>query len=172
MRAVAFAANDVQQTTHALMGYGAGLIGIVAIKVLAPGFYASQDIRTPVRIAIMVLVITQLMNIVLVPLFAHAGLTLAISLGALVNAGALLFGLMRRRRYMPAPGWPVFAFQVLGATLLMSAFLLWGARRFDWLATPALPRVGLLAAWIAGAALIYFGALAASGVRLRQLLRR
>ncbi|MCB2044135.1 MAG: lipid II flippase MurJ, partial [Rhodoferax sp.] len=59
------------------MGYGAGLIGLIAIKVLAPGFYATQDIRTPVRIAIMVLVFTQLMNIVLVPLFAHAGLTLA-----------------------------------------------------------------------------------------------
>ncbi len=74
--------------------------------------------------------------------------------------------------FRPARGWGVFVAQVLGATLLMSAFLLWGARRFDWLATPALPRVGLLAAWIAGAALIYFGALAASGVRLRQLLRR
>lgn len=65
-------------------------------QVLAPGFYASQDIRTPVRIAIAVLVITQLFNIVLVPLFKHAGLAMSINLGALINAAWLLVGLRRR----------------------------------------------------------------------------
>src|SRR5690606_29084830 len=79
-----FGVTDVQQTSMALMGYGAGLIGLVAIKVLAPGFYARQDIRTPVKIAIGVLVLTQLLNVVLVPHLAHAGLALAIGLGALV----------------------------------------------------------------------------------------
>ena len=101
----AFAAHDVQQTTYALMGYGAGLLGIVAVKVLAPGFYASQDMRTPVRIAIMVLVVTQLLNLAFVPLFAQAGLTLSIGIGALINALALLFGLLRRGSYRPRPGW-------------------------------------------------------------------
>ena len=67
----AFNDRDVQQTTVALMGYGAGLLGLVAIKVLAPGYYASQNIRTPVRIAIAVLVLTQLFNLVLVPWMAH-----------------------------------------------------------------------------------------------------
>ena len=66
----AFKDTDVQQVALALAGYGAGLVGLVAIKVLAPGFYASQDMRTPVRIAIVVLVITQLLNIVLVPVAA------------------------------------------------------------------------------------------------------
>ncbi|WP_309137483.1 lipid II flippase MurJ, partial [Escherichia coli] len=74
----------------ALAGYGAGLLGLVAIKVLAPGYYASQDIRTPVRIAIVVLVATQIMNAALVPLLAHAGLALSIGLGALINALWLL----------------------------------------------------------------------------------
>lgn len=170
----AFDANDVRQTTHALMGYGAGLIGIVAIKVLAPGFYATQDIRTPVRIAIMVLVFTQLMNIVLVPLFAHAGLTLAISLGALVNAGALLFGLVRRKRYMPAPGWPVFVFQVIAATALLSVFLMWSARQVQWVgpAVHDLQRLGMLGAILLGSALVYFGALWAAGLKLRAFVRR
>jgi putative peptidoglycan lipid II flippase len=70
----AFTDHDVRQTTTALMGYGAGLVGLVAIKVLAPGYYAAQDIRTPVRIAVVVLVVTQLLNIAFVPLLQHAGL--------------------------------------------------------------------------------------------------
>ena len=62
------------------MGYGVGLMGLVGVKILAPGFYARQDIRTPVRIAIVVLVLTQLMNLVFVPWLGHAGLALSIGL--------------------------------------------------------------------------------------------
>ena len=87
-------------------------------------------------------------------------------------AGMLLFLLIRRGSYRPQRGWSVFGAQVLGATLLMSAFLLWAARRFDWLGTAAWPRAGLLALVLMAAAALYFGALMASGVRLRQLLRR
>ncbi len=163
---------DVQRVALALMGYGVGLLGLVAVKVLAPGYYASLDIRTPVKIAIAVLVITQCFNLLLVPLLQHAALTLSIALGAMINALWLLIGLVRRGSYRPQRGWPVFGAQVLGATLLMSAFLLWAARQFDWLGTAALPRAGLLALMLVGAAAIYFGALLASGLRLRQLLRR
>ncbi len=170
----AFLAHDVQQTTHALMGYGAGLIGIVAIKVLAPGFYASQDIRTPVRIAIMVLVVTQLLNLALVPWFAHAGLTLAIGLGALVNALALLWGLIRRGRYLPSPGWLVFLFQVIAATALLTVFLMWAANSLTWVGPQVQEwrRLSVLALVLAAAAIIYFGALWGAGVHLRQLIRR
>ncbi len=169
----AFSVQDVQQTTRALMGYGAGLIGIVAIKVLAPGFYASQDIRTPVRIAIMVLVITQLFNLALVPLFAHAGLTLAIGLGALVNAGALLWGLIRRGSYMPSAGWMVFFFQVIAATALLAIFLIWSTRTLPWVdpAVHDLQRVGMLALVMVASALIYFLALWGAGLKLRQFAR-
>ena len=167
-----FDAGDVQRVALALMGYGVGLLGLVAVKVLAPGYYASLDIRTPVKIAIAVLVITQCFNLILVPRLQHAALTLSIALGAMINAGWLLLGLIRRGSYRPQRGWAVFGAQVLGATLLMSGFLVWATRRFDWLGTAALPRAGLLAAMIVGAAVIYFGALLASGVRLRALLRR
>ena len=170
----AFAANDVQQTTSALMGYGAGLLGIVAIKVLAPGFYASQDIRTPVRIAIMVLVVTQLLNLAFVPLFAHAGLTLAIGVGALINALALLIGLLRRGSYQPLPGWGLFALQVLAATALLAVFLMWAASSQEWMgpAVQDLRRVTVLGLVLLASALIYFVALWAAGLKLRQLLRR
>ena len=166
--------GDVGQIALALAGYGAGLVGLVAIKVLAPGYYASQDIRTPVRIAIAVLVVTQALNLVLVPWLAHAGLALSIGLGALVNAGWLLAGLLRRGSFKPQPGWGRLALQVVAASALLAIFLLWASRYFDWIALRAASgkRVGLLGAMLLASAAIYFGALWASGLRLRKLLRR
>ncbi len=170
----ALGAGDVRQITLALSGYGAGLLGLVAIKVLAPGYYASQDIRTPVRIAIVVLVATQLMNIAFVPWLAHAGLALSIGLGALLNAGWLLVGLIRRGSFAPRAGWARLGLQVTLANALLAAFLWWAGGQFDWLALQArgVLRAGLLALLLAASALLYFGALAASGVKLRQMLRR
>ena len=170
----AFSERDVHQTTTALMGYGAGLLGLVAIKVLAPGFYASQDIKTPVRIAIGVLVLTQLLNLVFVPIFGHAGLALAIGLGALVNALSLLIGLRRRGSYVPAPGWTVFVVRVLGASGLLAVFLWWTAHAVSWTALQAVyvQRIGLMALVLLASAAIYFIALWATGMKLKQLLRR
>jgi len=170
----AFSDGDVRQTALALMGYGAGLLGLVAIKVLAPGFYARQDIRTPVKIAVVVLVLTQLMNLLFVPMLAHAGLALAIGLGAMINALWLLIGLVRRGAYRPAPGWGRFALQVLAASALLAVFLMWSASSQDWLALGALPwtRIGWLTVTLLGAAGLYFGSLVMAGVRLRQFLRR
>lgn len=170
----AFTDRDVQQTTTALMGYGAGLVGLVAIKVLAPGFYASQDIRTPVKIAVVVLVITQLLNLALVPYFQHAGLALAIGIGALINALWLLLGLRKRGSYRPAPGWGVFALQVLAASALLAVFLLWSAQAVSWtgLRAESFKRIGLLALVLLASAAIYFGAIWAAGLKVRKLMRR
>lgn len=166
--------RDVLKITVALQGYGIGLLGLVAVKVLAPGYYAAQDIRTPVKIAIAVLVITQLLNLMFVPMLAHAGLALSIGLGALVNATWLLVGLVRRGSYRPQPGWRRFIVQVLSASVLLAAFLWWGNQYFDWIAlrAHAMWRVGLLAAILIGAIVVYFGALWAVRLNLRQLLRR
>lgn len=170
----AFGPHDVQMTSRALMGWGVGLLGLVAIKVLAPGYYASQDIRTPVRIAIIVLCCTQVFNLILVPWFQHAALALSIGLGALVNALWLLVGLLRRKAYQPQPGWGRFALQVMAASALMAVFLAWAAGAWDWTALHAQPlwRIVLLAGVISAAATIYLGAAWASGLNLRQLLRR
>ena len=166
--------SDVGQIAVALSGYGAGLIGLVAIKVLAPGYYASQDVRTPVKIAIAVLVITQLLNIALVPFIAHAGLALSIGLGALINAVWLLVGLLRRGSFKPQPGWGKFVLQVVAASALLAVLLVWSSQHFDWIAMRAqsLQRVGLLAALMAASAVLYFGALWAAGLKLRKMLRR
>lgn len=170
----AFSAKDVQQTTLALMGYGVGLLGLVAIKVLAPGYYASQDIRTPVKIAIVVLLLTQLFNALLVPSLQHAGLALAIGLGALVNALWLLVGLIRRGSYQPQAGWGRFIGQVLLGSSVLAMFLAWVARAVDWtgLRSDSLLRIALMAGVLAASGIIYFMAIRASGLKVRQLLGR
>jgi putative peptidoglycan lipid II flippase len=171
----AFGARDVQMTVQALMGYGVGLLGLIAIKVLAPGFYARQDVKTPVKIAIGVLVLTQLMNWLFVGGLGlgHAGLALSIGLAALLNAGFLLAGLLRAGIYRPLPGWGAFALRVGLASVLLGAALWWAAGAFDWIAWQAegLRRALWLALVLGGVAVLYFGSLAASGLKLRSLLR-
>jgi putative peptidoglycan lipid II flippase len=171
----AFSARDVGMTVLALRGYGLGLMGLIAVKVLAPGFYARQDIRTPVRIAVVVLVATQAMNLVFVPWLGHAGLALSIGLGALVNAGWLLVGLRRRGLYRPAPGWGGFALRIAFACSALGAVLWWAGVHIDWIGLGAgrnAERAGLLAAVLAGVALLYFGLLVLCGVRPAQFMRR
>ena len=170
----AFTDRDVQQTTLSLTGYGVGLLGLVAIKVLAPGFYASQDIRTPVKIAVVVLLITQALNLVLVPLLQHAGLALSIGLGALLNALWLLIGLLRRGSYRPQPGWLPFGLKVVLATALLTGLLWLAAQHLPWVTMRAQPwlRIGHMLAVLAASALLYFGVLWALGVRLKAFLKR
>jgi putative peptidoglycan lipid II flippase len=169
-----FSAVDVASTVLALRGYGVGLLGLIAIKVLAPAFYARADIATPVRIAVAVLLATQAMNVVLVPALGHAGLALSIGLGALINAGLLLAGLLRKGLFAPRPGWAAFTLKVLLANLALGAALWWAAHGIDWigLRTHWGQRAGAVAAVLAGVALMYFAVLAACGLRPRDFVRR
>ena len=171
----AFGAHDVSQTVGALMGYGVGLLGLVGVKIVAPGFYAQQDIRTPVKIALAVLAITQLMNLVFVPWIGHAGLALSIGLGALLNAGLLLVGLLRRGSYRPAAGWGGFLVRVGLATAVLAGLLGWASRAIDWIGMGAQQgglRAGAMAAVLACVALAYFALLALAGLRPAQFMRR
>ncbi|MEY4756312.1 MAG: hypothetical protein RJA34_1210 [Pseudomonadota bacterium] len=170
----AFNDHDVQQTTVALMGWGVGLLGMIAVKVLAPGYYANQDIKTPVRIAVAVLIVTQLFNVFLVPVLAHAALSLSIGLGALINSLWLLLGLMRRGSYRPEPGWGRFLMQVAAASALLLLFLTWANGAFNWTAlrSESLKRIGLLALMLLASGLIYFGAAWGAGLKWRQFLKR
>ena len=168
----AFSAADVQQTVAPLMGYGVGLMGLVGVKILAPGFYARQDTRTPVKIALAVLALTQLMNLLFVPALGHAGLALSIGVGALINAAWLFVGLRRAGAYTPLPGWGGFTLRVTVATALLGGLLAFAARAIDWIGLAEAPRAAWLAGCLAAAALLYFGALALLGVSLRQFARR
>jgi putative peptidoglycan lipid II flippase len=121
-----------------------------------------------------VLLATQAMNFVFVPWLGHAGLALSIGMGALLNAGLLFGGLLRRGTYKPSPGWPAFAWRLLLANLLLGGALAWATLAVDWIGLQAQPgqRVLWVAGVLAGVALLYFGALAACGVRPRQFMRR
>ena len=169
----AFTAFDVQQTALALTGWGVGLVGLVAIKVLAPGYYASQDVKTPVRIAVLVLIITQLLNWALVPYFRHAALSLSVSLGALLNAWWLMRGLKARGSYRPQPGWWRFSLQVVPACVLLGLYLRWAGQAFNWLEMPGgvLQRALYVALTLMGAVALYGVSVMALGLKPRQFLR-
>ncbi len=167
-----FTRHDVLMTRSALVAYAAGLVGIILVKILAPGFYARQDIRTPVKVAIATLVVTQLANVALVPWMRHAGLAAAISVGACFNA-AWLYVLMRRSgAYRPQPGWGAFLLKVIVALYMMGGVIWFGmGSEMSWFGMTAGPRAARLAAIVAGAALAYFATLWLVGFRLRDFSR-
>ena len=143
------------------------------VKILAPGFYAKQDIRTPVKIGVGVLVATQLMNLLFVPWIAHAGLALSIGLGATVNAALLFILLKKNGIYRPEPGWTRFFIQLTGALCLLAGVGLWLGTQFDWIALRATPwtRIFTLALIVVACAACYFAALLAMGFRFADFKR-
>jgi putative peptidoglycan lipid II flippase len=169
----AFEENDVWMTRQALMAYSLGLLGLILVKVLAPGFYARQNIRTPVKVAIFTLLATQAMNLAFIGPFKHAGLALAIGLGACINAGLLLHLLRKHAIYQPQPGWAVYIVKVVIAVALMSALLGWlmGDAQW-WLAQSFGGRVIRLSMLVAGGVAVYFFSLWLMGFRPRQFYRR
>ena len=169
----AFTATDVINTRNAVIAYSAGLVGLIAVKVLAPGFYAKQDIRTPVKIALVTLIATQVMNLLFIWELRHAGLALSISLGACLNAGLLLRGLRRRAIYTPLPGWGGFVLRLVLAVCVMGVVLwLLSGPAASWLAARAVERVGRLMLLVVAGGGVYFAALWALGFRLRDFARQ
>jgi putative peptidoglycan lipid II flippase len=170
-----FNAHDVLMTREALLGYSVGLIGIILVKILAPGFYARQDIKTPVKIAVSTLVATQAMNglFVFALHLAHAGLALAIGLGSCINSSILFYLLKKRGIYRPEPGWGVF-FGKLCLALLALAVMLWFGMGGEqhWLTARGWGRILHLAALVAGGVVVYFAVLFALGFRLKDFARR
>ena len=167
-----FSALDVLMTQQALAAYGVGLIGLILVKILAPGFYSRQDIRTPVKIGLIVLVATQLANLVFVPWFGHAGLALSVGTGACLNAALLWIGL-HRKGALPSAAWVKYLGQLFLALIPFAGVLFYAASAHNWIALQAEPwtRIGLLAAWLALAAIAYFGALVLVGIRWQKFLR-
>lgn len=167
----AFTAHDVDMSARALMAFAFGLLGFILIKVLAPGFYARQDTKTPMRIGAMSMGVNIILSLLLVFPLKHVGLALAISLAAFVNAGMLFIKLRRHDVYRPSPGWMAFLVRVSLASIVMGAVLVWGAGDLDsWLQAPPLERAARLSIWVASGALVYLLTVTAFGVRLAQLL--
>ncbi len=168
-----FGAHDVLMARAALIAYSVGLTGIILVKILAPGYYARQNVKTPVKVAILTLVITQALNAVFVPWIAHAGLALSIGLGACINAGLLYVFLVRGGHFRRGPEWGAFLMKLAVALYLMGGVLWWAmGSEQQWLASSLGPKVVHLAALVLAGSATYFGALWAMGVHPRQFSKK
>jgi putative peptidoglycan lipid II flippase len=169
----AFTGHDVHMSALSLVAFAIGLPGFILVKVLAPGFYARQDTATPAKVAVAAMAVNIAVSLALVYPLAHTGLALAVSIAAFVNAG-LLYGLLRRQGvYAPRGGWALFLARVGAASAALGAALWWGAGDGgQWLAMALWERIARLAALVAGGMVIYVIAIAAVGIRPRELLLR
>ncbi|MBI3478897.1 MAG: murein biosynthesis integral membrane protein MurJ [Nitrosomonadales bacterium] len=169
----AFVAHDVLMTSHALIGYSVGLIGMILVKILAPGFYARQDIRTPVKIGIVTLLATQAMNALFIGWIQHAGLALSIGLGACLNSAILFHYLRKNDIYRPEPGWAKFFIKVSIAVAALAITLWFGmGSEQSWLTGSGWSRILRLSALVTGGVVVYFAVLAALGFRPRDFSKR
>lgn len=168
-----FTALDALMTQRALVAYSVGLMGLIVVKVLAPGFYSRQNIKTPVKIAIITLIMTQVMNLMFIGPLKHAGLALSIGLAACLNALLLYWQLRKQDIFQPQPGWAMFLIKLVVAVLAMSAVLvgvLWLMP--DWEQGNMLARLLRLSVVVVAGAMTYFATLGILGFRPRDFARR
>ena len=162
--------RDVVMASRSLVAYSSGLMGFILIKVLAPGFFARQDTRTPVRIGIIAMSANMVMNLIFVFPLAHAGLALATTLSAYINAALLFAALRREGVYRSDTAWRPYLLRIVSASSVMGLVLWWGTDLVStWSAWTGWTRAWNLTMWIAIGVLIYFAALWLSGLRPRDM---
>ena len=163
-----FTVKDVHMAGQSLKAYSVGLLGYLFIKILVPGFSSRQDLKTPVRYGVYAMMASLALNILVIPL-AHAGLALATSLGAFINAILLLKKLLQNKAYQPSNGWLLFLARVIFASTLMSLCLYCFVDNSWWNQWGSVDRVFNLVKWISIGFLVYMLALTLSGLRYRHL---
>ncbi|AJD47061.1 Virulence factor MVIN-like protein [Isoalcanivorax pacificus W11-5] len=167
-----FSVLDVNQASLSLRAYAFGVVAFMLIKVLAPGFFARQDTRTPVKIGIIALVANMAFNLMLVWHLRHMGLALATALSAWLNAGLLWYGLRKAGIYQAQAGWGMLLLRLLVAGGLMSAAIFALSAQTDvWFTGLAWQRALWLLAVVLCGVLVYAVALLALGLRPRHLRR-
>ncbi|MBX2848031.1 MAG: murein biosynthesis integral membrane protein MurJ [Acidiferrobacterales bacterium] len=166
-----FDVNDVLMSTTALKAFAIGVCGFIFVKVLAPGFFARQDTSTPMRVAVVSVVVNVILSVILVRSLAHTGLALAISLAAWCNSILLLIILLKERIYQPKAGWPWFIVRIMVAVGLMSGCLLLLNQPAEaWFAQDLWQRIGRLLVMVTAGVVSYFAILMILGIRPQQLL--
>ncbi|WP_129642696.1 murein biosynthesis integral membrane protein MurJ [Peristeroidobacter agariperforans] len=174
-----FKATDVVMTRMALMAFSLALLGWSLIKVLATGYYAQQNTKGPVKVAMRALGVTMVLNVIVVVALwltgnlktpgAHTLLALTNGVGAIMNAGLLYLGLLRSQVLRRGQAMRGLLIRIALASALMAAFLWWfGGDIATWLVTPTLQRVVWLAGLVVGGIGVYFAALWVMGVRAGQ----
>ena len=168
-----FTPFDAQMTQRALIAYSVGLMGLIVVKVLAPGFYSRQNIKTPVKIAIVTLVMTQLMNLAFIGPLKHAGLSLSIGLAACLNASLLYWQLRKQNIFTPQAGWGRFLIRLIIAVLVMAAALFGMLYVMpDWAQGNMAHRLIRLMVVVVVGVVAYFATLALLGFRVKDFARR
>jgi putative peptidoglycan lipid II flippase len=173
----AFKAHDVQMASYALMAYSWGLLGFSLVKVLAPGYFARQDTKTPVRVGLIALGVNMALNIcVVLPAnhfgfpYAHTLIATSTCVSAAVNTTMLWRGLVKAGVYQPRAGWGSLLIKIVIANAVMAALLIWlGGDISGWLEATPMHRAGRLAMCILVAAASYFAVLFVCGLRLRHM---
>jgi putative peptidoglycan lipid II flippase len=175
-----FTQRDVAMSAASVRAYAPGLVGFIAVKVLAPGYFARQDTRTPVRIGIQALVLSMSLNVAFVLLLvrtqwapAHAGIAAATACSGLFNAAFLLAGLRKNGVYRARPGWRPLWAQILVASVAMTGVLLAALHAIgDWSSLGKLERAATLAVLVGGGAAVYFAVAWLLGLRPNALRAR
>lgn len=166
-----FNGHSVLMASQSLTAFAIGITPFMIVKILAAGFYAKQDMRTPVRIGVIAMVSNMILNFALIWSLAHAGIALATSLAALINTSLLYFALRKKALYQPRSGWKLFIFRLLMANTILGIWLWFGSGELNtWITSHALWRIGHLSFLLLSAVVIYFVALWLSGIRLHHLL--
>lgn len=168
-----FTDHDVLMTQQCLMAYALAVIGIMLAKIFSSAFYATRNIKTPVKISIVILGVNVLLNAVLITKFAHIGLAMATSLTSLINAALLFHKWRKMHTFKFQLGWNIFIMRVTLASVLLTVFLWILTPSLDlWLEWSRMQRVMSLTPLIVGGGLVYAGVLLALGVRPRQFAMR
>lgn len=167
-----FGIHDVQMAGKSLMAYSLGLVGFMLVKILVPGFTARKDMNTPVRFGVYAMLTNLSLGVLLIFPLAHAGLALATSLGAIVNALLLLVRLLQEKVYQPVVGWSIFLARLISANALMAGGLYYFVDKTLWYQWPASERVIHLAEYVLVAILVYSLSLLLLGFRPKQLLAK
>lgn len=161
----------VMMTRKSLSMFALGIAPFMLIKILAAGFYARQDIRTPVRIGIVAMIANMVFNLILIWPLKHAGIALATSLSAMLNGGLLFYFLRKQAIYTPREGWGYFAFRLAFANTVLAIFLWFASGSTqEWVMQGVGWRVIHLSGLLVSAVILYFAGLWLAGLRPRHLL--
>jgi putative peptidoglycan lipid II flippase len=161
-----FNAYDLMQTQKSLVTLALGVPAFMMVKILASGFYAKQDIQTPVKVGALSMGINTVLCSILIWHFAHAGLTLASSLAGYVNCGLLLFLLIKRKHYQPASGWFKYGIQLLIANSSVSLYVFFISGSLEyWINFSSVLRLSLLLAHVLAVVILYLLILGIMGLR-------
>ena len=164
--------NDVFMSALSLRAYALGLLAFMLIKVLAPGYFSRQDMKTPVKIGIWAMTANMVFNLILIWPLQHTGLALATALSSWMNALWLLSGLIKRDVYHKSAGWGMFVLRILVANLTMLALVtFFNPSTTDWFAMTAWERAGQLAGLVFLGLASYFVVLVLSGMKLKTLFK-